>query len=97
MIHMIFTSINEATLCWAQINKNKGLVLPAQFDYVHEWFNTEHVDYIEGGRASFMKPTGGRTREYWLHDCEQFTYTLKEEDESWYSKIYPPEEDPVFP
>ena len=97
MIQMVFTSIEECQNCLNQININKNLIPPACFDTVHEWFNINHPDYIAGGRASIMKPTGGASHEFWLHNCEQYNYTLKEEDSTWYEKVFPPEEEPEFP
>jgi len=97
MIQMVFTSVVECQACLDQININKGLIPPRKFDDVHEWYNVEHPKYIEGYRANIMKPTGGASHEYWLHDCEQYNYILLEEDTSWYDKIFPPEEDLEFP
>lgn len=97
MIQMVFTSVEECQNCLNQINLNKNLTPPNQFDYVHEWFNTTHQDYINGGRASILKPTGGGIPSRWLANCEQYNYTLKEEDQTWYDKIFPPDEDPIYP
>jgi len=93
MIQMIFTTLKDAEGCLAQINKNKNLVPPAKFDYVHEWYNINHQDYIDGGRASIMKPTGGGKPSKWLTNLEAYKWTEKEEDAAWYEKIFPPEDD----
>jgi hypothetical protein len=97
MIQMVFISVKECQECLNQININKGLVLPRKFDDVHEWYNVEHKDYINGGRASIMKPTGGGKPSRWLANCEKFSWIELEEDESWYTKIFSPEEDRIYP
>jgi len=93
---MIFTSVEECTACRDQINLNKGYTPPQTIDNVHEWFNVNHLDYIEGGRASIMKPTGGGTPSRWLVNLENYTWIEKEENPDWYIKTFPPDEDPII-
>jgi len=96
MIQMVFTSIEECEACLNQININKNKVPPNTFDVVHIWYNINHPDYIAGYRANIMKPTGGGIPSKWLANCSQFNWIEKEEDSSWYEKIFPPEEDPII-
>jgi len=94
---MIFTNKVDAQGCLDQINLNKGYTPPQTLDFLHEWFNTEHEDYIAGGRYSFMKPTGGGKPSRWMANLENFTWTEKEENQDWYIKTFPPDEDPIYP
>ncbi len=93
MIHMIFTSVEDCIACRDQININKGYTPPQTVDNVHEWYNVNHPDYIAGGRASIMKPTGGGKPSKWLNKCEIYKWTEKEEDEKWFEKIFPPQDE----
>jgi hypothetical protein len=89
-MHMVFTSVEECKQVLNQININKKLVPPAKWDVVHVWYKEDHPDYIAGGRASIMKPTGGGVPSRWLANLESFNWTEKEEDQSWYVKPYIP-------
>jgi hypothetical protein len=92
-MHMVFTSIEEGQAVLDQININKNLTPPARWDSLHIWYAVEHPDYISGGRASIMKPTGGGTPSRWLANLESFNWTEKEEDLGWYEKPQEPEEE----
>jgi len=92
MVHMIFTNLDDAQGCLDQINLNKKYIPPQTVDNLHEWFNINHEDYLAGGRYSFMKPTGGGKPSRWLANLEKFKWTEKEEDTTWYDKIFPEEE-----
>jgi len=90
---MIFTTVEECQQALDQININKNLIPPNRFDVVHEWFNINHIDYIAGGRANIRKPTGGGVPSRWMANLEQFNWIEKEEDTTWYEKIFPEEPD----
>jgi hypothetical protein len=89
---MVFTSVEECQAVLDQININKNLTLPAKWDVVHVWYAVDHPDYVAGGRASIMKPTGGGVPSRWLANLESFSWTEKEEDQLWYEKPFVPEE-----
>jgi hypothetical protein len=91
---MCFKSLEEANQSLTILELNLGIPdeHTTKWDFVKEFKNYEHQDYIDGFRACFWYPDLGYQSQGALNGINEESYEVKQEDYSWYEAPYIPEE-----